>query len=55
MHMAMLNSPEWLESIQMAEDVSEQDQDRLEQAWDELKTELLRRGGDPNLETLTRK
>jgi hypothetical protein len=52
MHMAMLNSPEWLESIQSYDDLTEDDQDRLERAWDELKAELLRRGGDPELHTL---
>lgn len=52
MHMAMHNSPEWLETIQSYDDVTEADEVRLERAWNELKTELLRRGGDPDLQTL---
>ncbi len=51
MHRVMVNSP-WLESMQDVDDVSESDLDRLERAWDELKIELLRRGGDPKLQTL---
>ena len=51
MYLAMLNSPDWLESLQSG-DVTETDKGRIEQAWDEVKAYLLRRGGDPNLRTL---
>lgn len=52
-YQAMVNSSDWLESIQNQDDVhTEADEDRVEQAWEELKAELLRRGGDPKLKTL---
>lgn len=53
MYWAMTNSPDWLETIQSHDDVAtEADEARVERAWDEIRTELLRRGGDPDLQTL---